>query len=68
MGDIAQLAEQTAQLTQAAQTQSERMQRVSQQLLERVQFFQLPKEAIERVDLSQEKESTLDITPATTTP
>lgn len=66
MGDIARLAEQTAELTQAAQTQSERMQRVSQQLLERVGFFQLPEGAIARVDLSQEKESTFDVAPATT--
>jgi twitching motility protein PilJ len=67
MGDIARLADQTAQLTQTAQTQSASMQRVSQQLLERIQFFQLPADALERVDLSEEPKNTVEIIPTPTT-
>jgi methyl-accepting chemotaxis protein len=42
MADIAQLATQTAQLTQQANQQTERMESLSQQLLDNIQFFRLP--------------------------
>jgi twitching motility protein PilJ len=48
MRNIAQLAEITAQLTQTTQAQSESMGNLSEQLLDRVQFFRLPEEAIEQ--------------------
>ena len=67
MGDIARLAEQTAQLTQTAQTQSASMGQISEQLLQRIEFFRLPAEAMQRADLSQAQESTVDVTPTPTT-
>lgn len=44
MRDIAEVAKQTAQLTQKTQVQSEAMGDLSAQLLQRIQFFKLPTE------------------------
>jgi methyl-accepting chemotaxis protein PixJ len=68
MGAIARLADQTAQLTQTARSQSEQMGQISEQLLERIQFFRLPVKTIEQVERSHEaKESTIDVIPTTAT-
>ena len=45
---IADLAAQTAQLTQNTRLQSEQMEALSAQLLQRVQFFQLPDVALKQ--------------------
>ncbi len=50
VGDIADLAHQTAQLTQTTQHQSEAMEAMSQQLLQRIRFFQLPQGELERTN------------------
>jgi methyl-accepting chemotaxis protein PixJ len=68
MGDIARLADQTAQLTQTARSQSEQMGQISKELLQRIQFFRLPEEASERADLSQSQTSTVEVTPTLTSP
>jgi methyl-accepting chemotaxis protein PixJ len=44
MRDIADIANTTALLTQSTRSQSEQMENLSQQLLQRIQFFQLPAE------------------------
>ena len=44
MRDIAEVAKQTAQLTQKTRVQSEAMGDLSAQLLQRIQFFHLPAE------------------------
>ncbi len=67
MGNIARLADRTAQLTQTALIQSERMQQSSEQLLGRIQFLRLPAETTEQVDLSGERDSTVDVNPKAAT-
>jgi methyl-accepting chemotaxis protein len=62
--DIADIAQRTAQLTQNARSQSEAMGRLSAQLLERVEFFRLPAEALPQqdpVNLAESEESTIDV-------
>jgi methyl-accepting chemotaxis protein PixJ len=44
MQDIADIANTTALLTQSTRSQTEQMENLSQQLLQRIQFFQLPAE------------------------
>jgi len=64
MRGIAELAQRTVQLTQNTRIQSEAMGQLSTQLLERVEFFRLPAQAIkpqEPVDLSEAEESTVDV-------
>jgi twitching motility protein PilJ len=71
--DIANLAQQTVQLTQTTQSQSEAMGSLSAQLLQRVEFFRLPAALMSQaantgdntVDLSQADESTIEITSTT---
>ena len=46
MRDIANLAQQTTQLTQNSLSQSEAMGELSKQLLQKIGFFQLPETAI----------------------
>jgi twitching motility protein PilJ len=64
MRGIADIAQRTAQLTQNARSQSEAMRQLSAQLLERVEFFRLPAEALQQqepVNLAQAQESTIDV-------
>jgi methyl-accepting chemotaxis protein PixJ len=67
MRDIAVLADRTARLTQTTREKSEQMGNLSDQLLKNVQFFRLPasmlqaQEAVQRVDLSQAQEDTVEI-------
>ncbi|NJP20586.1 MAG: hypothetical protein HC763_18085 [Hydrococcus sp. CRU_1_1] len=64
MRGIADIAQRTAKLTQDARSQSEVMGKLSTQLLERVEFFRLPAEVLERqepVNLAQAQESTIDV-------
>lgn len=67
MRDIAQLAAKTADLTQVSRKQSDRIDFLSTQLLQNVQFFQLPASetdltvAEERIDLSQIAATTVNI-------
>lgn len=67
MRGIADLAAQTAQLTQNTRLQSEQMETLSAQLLQRVQFFRLPTEIIQSsveatpVDRFQSRD-TIDVT------
>jgi twitching motility protein PilJ len=63
MEDIARLAERTTQLTQSTQERVNRLQKNSARLMERIQFFRLPEQASERIDLSVEKNGTVDVTP-----
>jgi twitching motility protein PilJ len=46
MSEIAELAEQTADLTRSTRLQSEQMGNLAQQLLSRIQFFRLPAAAL----------------------
>lgn len=64
MRDIAALATRTTQLTQTARSQSEYMDNLSKQLLQNIQFFRLPAQAIERVDLSEGNTSSVTATVA----
>lgn len=67
MRDIAQLAAKTADLTQVSREQSDRIDFLSTQLLQNVQFFQLPAAETdqtvveERIDLSQIAATTVNI-------
>lgn len=68
MREIADLATKTVQLTQRTRKQSERMENLSKELLQNIQFFQLPQATIQqfvvpspRVDLSQAEENTLEM-------
>ncbi|MBE9181890.1 HAMP domain-containing protein [Oculatella sp. LEGE 06141] len=69
MQDIAGLAAKTADLTQTSQMQSDRIDVLSTQLLQSVQFFQVPSAHAsllvpqERVDLSLTETITLDVKP-----
>ncbi|NJR72571.1 MAG: GAF domain-containing protein [Scytonema sp. CRU_2_7] len=66
---IAELAAKTAELTQTSQHQSDRIDALSTQLLQTVQFFRLPTPDLqptqteEPVDLSQDKATTVEIQP-----
>ncbi|MBD1997046.1 HAMP domain-containing protein [Leptolyngbya sp. FACHB-541] len=70
--DIAEIATQTAGLSQRTRIQSEKMNLLSNQLLQSIEFFQLPtlkgdKTVIQTpVDLSQAKVPTVDISANTT--
>jgi twitching motility protein PilJ len=64
MRDIAALATRTTQLTQKARSQSEHMDNLSKQLLQNIQFFRLPAQAIERVDLDERNISSVTTTVA----
>ncbi|MCU0536622.1 MAG: methyl-accepting chemotaxis protein [Hydrococcus sp. Prado102] len=64
MRSIADIAQRTAQLTLNARSQSEAMGQLSTQLLERVEFFRLPEEAIQQQepsDLARSQENTIDV-------
>jgi methyl-accepting chemotaxis protein PixJ len=60
--DIARLAERTTQLTQE---RVNRLRQTSNRLMQRIQFFRLPERAGDRIDLSVEKNGTVDIIPTT---
>jgi twitching motility protein PilJ len=65
MRDIADIANTTALLTQSTRSQTEQMENLSQQLLQRIQFFQLPSEMIgddfvnQPVDIAQSLSETV---------
>jgi methyl-accepting chemotaxis protein PixJ len=66
MREIAELAAQTAALTQTSQQQSDRIDALSTQLLQSVQFFRLPEAdlqlgAVERIDLSRAEATTVEV-------
>ena len=68
MREITNLATETVQLTQRTRKQSERMENLSKELLQNVQFFCLPEAIVqqfavpsERIDLSQAEETTIKI-------
>ncbi len=70
MRDIAHLTERTAGLTQSTRSQSEQMGDLSDRLLRSIQFFRLPASVLHseaaksRLDLSQSRENTLNISPS----
>jgi methyl-accepting chemotaxis protein PixJ len=66
IGDIARLAERTTQLTQSTQERVNRLQKTSDRLMKRIQFFRLPERESEPIDLSVETNGTVDVTPAAT--
>ncbi|GAB4384273.1 MAG: hypothetical protein Kow00121_47510 [Elainellaceae cyanobacterium] len=68
MRDIAQIAAKTAELTEVSRQQSDRIDLLAAQLLQNVQFFQLPAANVEqttqeRVDLSEASAVTIDLAP-----
>lgn len=52
MGEISDLATQTVQLSQAARTQSQQLETLSENLLKNIQFFQLPAPEVKEPDLT----------------
>jgi methyl-accepting chemotaxis protein len=63
MRGIAELAQRTAQLTQDTRVQSRSMGQLSTQLLERMEFFQLPaaQQAVSSIELEKAQEKTIDL-------
>ena len=74
MQDIAQLATKTADLTQISLEQSDRIDLLSTQLLQNVQFFQLPASDVDltvveqRIDLSEAMATTVNVSSGDVSP